>query len=898
MFPNELRRTGRSRTSVAALALLWVGSQADASEANLKVELPPNVPDLTSVYAWQGSVWLGTKKGLYRYRIDTSQWTQVSSNQPITIVNCFLEEEDGKGLWIGAKEGLFRVKPPENQAVRELNVERPVLCLATSPGVVWVGTGRGLHRWHGQSRPRIPFYAKDDPNNPSTVEVNCLLRNGTDLWVGTDRGLFRMDLDHLGAAPAQPVPGNVTAIYPGGPDPLRDSFWYATGDEAEKKSDPGKVEVLGRPEAVVFGTAAGHVKRFAASATGLWLAGEKGLFQIRRCEAKLRDTEVVEVEVDGRVVDLSCSGDTLWVVTPKFLYAINGMRGGKWDPGIRPTQERYPLRFTEDPLDLRWEMTDYRGRTTPKLIRSTLRVLEDGVRELAGSGNARPVGDRVFEINVKGLSCGFHTLSIEAEDLHGIRAEVAVVQREVTARDRLMANVYGAPAENAVVRVFAIPFPIYVVSIVVAVLAAMSAVALVLAPLAVKAYWRVLAWSGWAAWWFNTSEAIEVTKLTVVDCRHEEQEWTVRREIDAAETLVRAPLINSQGNRSFPNDFQTRGTEKTVLIRVSREHFHQPWAQSIGDDLYGTGQRTVAGQQALCSPLPVPSARPITFAGLACLCPCQTCPGQRPLPEFKELRNTAESKKFRRLLEWDSRWRIWMRLWRGLSRGVWRPRTLCDLIAERFQVWGASILWLPDEARVSARAEDFIVALRLADIVHVVAHGEERLLNGGEKLHGLCFQNRFVTAKDLRSPGVLENLRCRLLVLTVCNGGALNARDDSLVFPLVERGVQVVAPPVTLNYPPAIEFFSKFYETLFPRPWAQDYTLVEALRAGGAACVPKGGSDIRKFADRGTSTITLYGHPATTLRFTLTPPPWWAWARQWWARARQLLFGRFDTKGG
>jgi len=150
---------------------------------------------VTSLYeSGNGTVWIGTKKGLARRQGDGR--ISVVPGSETQSVTSLIEDWSGQ-LWIGTMHGLATLK--DNRLVRHDNDGFPtaqILSLCVSrDGSVWIGTnGSGLVRYRaGQFR----TYNSED-GLPSTT-INALYEDshGT-LWIGTlDHGVGRLRDEHF-----------------------------------------------------------------------------------------------------------------------------------------------------------------------------------------------------------------------------------------------------------------------------------------------------------------------------------------------------------------------------------------------------------------------------------------------------------------------------------------------------------------------------------------------------------------------------------------------------------------------------------------------------------------------------------------------------------------------------
>jgi hypothetical protein len=863
------RSTSLAAVSAVALALVSINHPVVSAAVDQSFEPYRFLTcEANRVYAWHGFIWLGTNQGLYRCLPNGSELSKINTSQ----IFCFCQEN--KDLLVGASGNLFRLTPPGNTAVPDgiWGGEMPynVKCLSVTHDALWIGTdGDGLFRRQGQGEPRSVIFPKSSEallelgasvvgsiaslqgGGPlvaastvtpgrftRSVNVNCLLNVGTHLWVGTDWGLYRVDVDQL-VADAPKVSVSVFALHEYG-----GSLWYATVKTVVQPDDPGQVRRIlpdEQVDEVVPGPETGHVWRFEEAGGALWVAGERGLFRCRAgVKPLLEKSKLIPEGVKDitEVTDLCHSEDAFWVASKSGLYRLEGANGGGWNPNIHITWRWYIPYFTGGTLVLPVNLNNYGRRTNPDLVQ--LHVLkDDGL--VQPDPKVVPAKDG-FQVNIDAVSFGLHRFAIQAEDLYGLNGN-------------LSEQVY----------VIAVPFWPSVVVLVMfsgaATIAAWTAL--------VKMFRGVLVTIGLAEWQFEPDKQALTQNLTVLN-DGPIGPWEVVDQGGRPHTFDPLP----PGKQIFPDLFGIRRSGDTVLIWVGEKAFLCPWAKSFSDGLFGREKRTVAGQLALNKlGHPGPPAAPVTFAGIACLAPGggEGCENQKqnPLRGLDELRAKKISSGFRRILEWKQRWRFGRRLVRYFKGAGWQPHTLCDLFEERFHLWGAAIFRFPSpaQARTAATTYDFFDALRGADIVHVHAHGSA----GGA---GLCLSDGPVTATDLNL--VLPFLRCRLLVLSACEVGTLSAGVASFVYPLVQRGVRVVAATEEVDQRANITFFLSFYASLFPRWLSHGRTIGTALRDAGKACDAGAGSDEFSKQDwkPGIDSIVLYGDPTTNLRFKLTFHRW------------------------
>jgi HEAT repeat protein len=261
-----------------------------------------------------------------------------------------------------------------------------------------------------------------------------------------------------------------------------------------------------------------------------------------------------------------------------------------------------------------------------------------------------------------------------------------------------------------------------------------------------------------------------------------------------------------------------------VRVEVDESEFRRPWARTIGGSLSNGDGAAIAGQLCRISDL-VPIERcprlRLCFAGLGCEKPAGRT-GER-VPEPLD----------------------------GVGGEI-------EEIALRFGRWGAEQLSLQDRPADAATVEHVRKALTSADVVHVSAHA---------KPDGVYLTNRLLTLNDL-DDALLASLRCRLLVLSACELGDLDS-PGSLVFPLVRRGVNVIAASRPTGTYIMRHFFLGFYNALLPWRSAEGVELAKAIQRGVMACARRYGSPAPGNTRPWVQTVdsfVLYGDPSFHLR--------------------------------
>nr|MCU0255880.1 histidine kinase [Vicinamibacterales bacterium] len=147
----------------------------------------------------EGALWVGTTgDGLYRLRAgQLTQWT-TSDGLPSRAVRAMADDGEG-GLWLGTPRGLvrFRDRPQAVYTTADGLLSDRVVALHREPeGPLWIGTARGLNRFE---EGRFTAYGPEQGLCDNQVHAIVDDRLGN-LWMTSSRGLFhvsRQQLDEL-----------------------------------------------------------------------------------------------------------------------------------------------------------------------------------------------------------------------------------------------------------------------------------------------------------------------------------------------------------------------------------------------------------------------------------------------------------------------------------------------------------------------------------------------------------------------------------------------------------------------------------------------------------------------------------------------------------------------------
>ncbi|HEU0153731.1 MAG TPA: two-component regulator propeller domain-containing protein [Arenimonas sp.] len=301
-----------------------------------KDEVVTNTPDLASDSVLSiaqdraGDVWMGTySTGLLRWRDGQLLGRMTSSDSPLPSnqVRAVHEARDGT-LWVGTARGLLRMKDGQSSVLDEsdgLPREFVLSLFEASDDSLWVGTSNGAARIQGGEVSAIDLMPMDGAQDVFGMHEDA---DGT-LWFATDRGLVRRrngQLSMIGSRQGLPV----AAVFQVVVDSYG-NFWlssnagvvYVRRDDMESVANGGSdrldyqqfAEADGMGSAQCNGGAGPAALR--ANDGSIWVATAKGVAVVQPDQLPRYQLAPPPVVIEGlRVDDASTSAAGSLVLPP------------------------------------------------------------------------------------------------------------------------------------------------------------------------------------------------------------------------------------------------------------------------------------------------------------------------------------------------------------------------------------------------------------------------------------------------------------------------------------------------------------------------------------------------------------------------------------------------------
>lgn len=151
-------------------------------------------PSVTCILSdWQGSVWIGTRFGLNKYRSNHIQNFGTHPSDPSGLEGKYiysLYQDRDSLLWVGTGAGLF-VREQRADRFSLITQNEPIYSAAETPEVIYFGGTEGIHRYHKATRAFTRAFA---PLKDAYIIRILPLDETRHLVVDRGQGLFVFDM--------------------------------------------------------------------------------------------------------------------------------------------------------------------------------------------------------------------------------------------------------------------------------------------------------------------------------------------------------------------------------------------------------------------------------------------------------------------------------------------------------------------------------------------------------------------------------------------------------------------------------------------------------------------------------------------------------------------------------
>jgi len=286
---------------------LWIGTPSGVFSYD-GTTFRPLAPDRIQEVPYRSlatrgdTLWIGGQGGVHRYDGSLTSFVDTTS-APMGAVRSLVPRAEG-GLWVGTRRGLFRYDDAQFERLSDTRSLTVLDVLDPPGGPLWMATQDGLYR-RAEGRPPQRF-----SEQLNGVVVRGLLQDREqNLWLATDgEGLFRYTptpFDHFTTADGLPhdLVWDVTRG-PGG------DLWIATRDGLSRYDGSSFARIGGPNGALNRELTSLHDDQSGT----LWIATRTGLYSYD--ESTFTAHPNVEGDPVGLTIDIAETPDgTLWFAT-------------------------------------------------------------------------------------------------------------------------------------------------------------------------------------------------------------------------------------------------------------------------------------------------------------------------------------------------------------------------------------------------------------------------------------------------------------------------------------------------------------------------------------------------------------------------------------------------------
>jgi signal transduction histidine kinase/ligand-binding sensor domain-containing protein len=321
-----------------------------------------------------GALWVGTSLGLTRWKDGKEQTFTTADGLPSNQVLSVLPGRDGE-VWVGTEAGLCRWRAGRIDVPAAL--ASPVPSLLLEEDALWMGTGEGLARLHGNELERIL-----PADGVRVSEVRGLARDDRGrMWISCGGKLYTIEGGKLVRPPASgPQIGKVRSLF-------RDregTLWMGTHDGLVRVKK-GVWRTFGAAEGL---ERADFYQVIADDAGSLWVGASTGVLRISR--ASFDELERGRrARLDVMSVDVSDQGREVGATRTRQPGAWKGRDGRVWFATQRGVVSVDPARLRVD------------TPAPPVLIEE---AFVDGRRAVRGAANAFPPGSGALEFHFAAMT--------------------------------------------------------------------------------------------------------------------------------------------------------------------------------------------------------------------------------------------------------------------------------------------------------------------------------------------------------------------------------------------------------------------------------------------------------------------------------------------------------------